>query len=174
MSRPLTGARLTAAMAAALLIGGCGSGTPASQSAQSGDSSSTARHVVARVVPNATLGSAGFFPFGAKGFGSPHPALISNGGDPVGIVHRIRWRNWGAPTATGKGSGSAAKPNGGYYHRPVVIELRAEQLGNCRGRPGYHRLFSRRQRRPHGQFDGWHSWWPPPHNNICGYSGNHH
>jgi len=81
MSRRLHAAGLAAVIAAALVTGGSGGGVPASH----GDASkSTAPHVVA----NATLGSARFFPWydHNKGFGSPNPTEINNGGDPVGLA----------------------------------------------------------------------------------------
>jgi hypothetical protein len=166
MWRPIHSVRLALVIAAALATGGCGSGSAAPPG---GASESTAPSPVAE----ATLGSAGFFPgyLRSKGFGTPRPTVIDNGGDPIGDVGGIRWRKWGSSTATGDGFGFELKPQGGYYKKHVVVELRAKQLGACRGRRGYHRLFSRRQRRPHGGFGPWESWWPPPHDDICGYSG---
>lgn len=165
MSLRLKVTQLATAIAAALVIGSCGSNTPGSPG---GASKSTAPHVVA----NATLGSAKFLPgyFHSKGYGSPHPPVIYNGGDPAGLISRIRWRNWGASMATGEGLGSAYKPQGGYYHRAVVVKLRAERLGDCDGRPGYHWLFVRKQRRPHGEFFPWHLWWGPHHADLCGHA----
>jgi hypothetical protein len=166
MSQRIYVVGLAVAIAAALMSGGCGSGAPAPRTSASMISAPL-------VVANATLGSARFFPafIHSKGFGSPHPSVIDNGGDPAGYVRGTRWRNWGASTASGKGLGSAFKPQGGYYQEPVVVKLRAERLGDCNGRPGYHRLLFRKQRRPHGKFGGWRSWWPSPHDDLCGYSG---
>jgi hypothetical protein len=58
------------------------------------------------------LGSAGFAPNGA-GFGTAHPQEIFNGGDPSGLVTKIRWKHWGAGAAVGSGLNAIFKPGGG-------------------------------------------------------------
>jgi hypothetical protein len=75
----------------------------------------------------------------AQGYGSAHPAVISNGGDPTGVVTHIRWRVWGKPVAVGNGFSTYVwpgtivadnKPNS----KATVI---AYHLGNCKGRRAY-------------------------------------
>jgi hypothetical protein len=75
----------------------------------------------------------------AQGYGSAHPAAISNGGDPTGVVTHIHWRSWGKPSAVGIGLGTYVwpgtivadnKPNS----RATVL---AYHLGSCKGRPAY-------------------------------------
>ena len=104
------------------------------------------------------LGSHVFYAPQAKGFGRAHPAGISNGGDPSGIVTGIRWRSWGGPTAIGHGSSSIFKPNGGYFPRPVGIELRAQDLGRCGGKLVYRQLEIRVPKKPGGPLGTWFLW----------------
>src|SRR5919197_5239461 len=87
------------------------------------------------------LGKKGLMPYGT-GWGSAHPREIFNGGAPSGSVSRIRWRHWGAATATGSGRAPTYKPGGGYYAKLVRVQLRATRLGRCRGghRPAHTRL----------------------------------
>jgi hypothetical protein len=104
------------------------------------------------------LGSKQFAePFGA-GFGHPEPEVIFNGGDPSGEVSEIHWRSWGGPFAIGHGRNPIFKPRGGYYRKPVVVELRATKLGRCNGRAAYTRLEIRAPKHPGGHLTGWQLW----------------
>jgi hypothetical protein len=104
------------------------------------------------------LGSHVFYAPQARGFGSAHPAAISNGGDPSGIVMKIRWSDWGAATAIGHGSSSIYRPNGGYYPGLVGIELRAQHLGTCGGKLVYRQLEIRVPKKPGGPLGSWILW----------------
>lgn len=92
---------------------------------------------------------------GTEGFGQVKPREIFYGGDPTGLVCRIRWKTWGGPTARGYGTGwyvnSHQSVNQG--HAAVAI-LTASKLRAWHGRPAYLRLTwsfpdGGRQRVPH-------------------------
>src|ERR1700754_4959985 len=103
------------------------------------------------------LGSKQFAePFGA-GFGHPEPEVIFNGGDPSGEVSEIHWRSWGGPIAIGlqghptfraHGRTPIFRPKGGYYRKLGRVELRANKLGKCAGKPAYTLLEIRAPKRP--------------------------
>jgi hypothetical protein len=105
------------------------------------------------------LGKKGLMPYGT-GWGSAHPREIFNGGAPSGSVGAIRWRHWGAATATGSGRAPTYKPGGGYYAKRVRVQLRATRLGRCPGghRRAYTRLIVREQTKPGGPFGHWFAW----------------
>jgi hypothetical protein len=104
------------------------------------------------------LGSKSFAaPYG-KGFGTPEPAEIFNGGDPSGLVTHISWTGWGNPTAIGYGLNPIFKPHGGYYRKLARIELRATRLGKCGNQTAYTRLEVRIPRKPGGKLGKWFSW----------------
>jgi hypothetical protein len=105
------------------------------------------------------LGKKGLMPYGT-GWGTAHPREIFNGGAPSGSVGRIRWRHWGAATATGSGRAPTYKPGGGYYAKRVRVQLRATRLGRCPGghRRAYTRLIVREQTKPGGPFGDWFAW----------------
>jgi hypothetical protein len=105
------------------------------------------------------LGKKGLMPYGT-GWGSAHPREIFNGGAPSGSVSRIRWRHWGAATATGSGRAPTYKPGGGYYAKRVRVQLRATRLARCPGghRRAYTRLIVREQTKPGGPFGDWFAW----------------
>lgn len=108
------------------------------------------------------LGSVDFFPSEFdRGFGSPHPRRIHNGGAPSGGAFKIDWSGWGKATATANAKGRWYKPHGGYYAKPVDVQLRATDLGpGCDGQRGYHQLRVRRQTSPgSGQWTHWKPWW---------------
>jgi len=74
-----------------------------------------------------------------KGFGTVRPATIYLGGDPTGLITGISWQHWGAPTATGDGTGWYAPgivAQGHYAHARVI----AWHLGVCGGKPAYEDL----------------------------------
>jgi len=115
------------------------------------------------------LGSPAFMaPYG-EGWGTPHPRSVFNGGDPAGSAARLRWRHWGAETATARGKTPLLRPDGGYYGRPGRIVFRADHLGSCPdGTYGYTRLHYRVADRPGGPLGHrWHGW-TTPSGNICG------
>ena len=74
-----------------------------------------------------------------EGYGQPHPANVSNGGDPTGQVRRIRWASWGKKMATGTGTSTYVWPGTGVANNPPVTGARivAFHLGTCRGQPSY-------------------------------------
>ncbi len=107
---------------------------------------------------SAVLGSAEFAKPDGAGWGSTQPAKIYNGGDPSGLVTEIHWTSWGGSTAIGYGLNSIFKPGGGYYSRPVIVELRAQSLGHCGSRAAYTQLAVRGPSKPEGQLGSWHLW----------------
>jgi hypothetical protein len=106
---------------------------------------------------NVVLGAKAFAPDGT-GWGTSEPAEIFNGGDPSGLITEVHWSSWGDAQANGSGKNPIFKPQGGYYRRPVSIELRASGLGRCAGRAAYTRLSVREPRRPGGPLGPWRSW----------------
>ena len=99
-------------------------------------------------------------PTGA-GWGAERPHRLYNGGDLSGLISRIHWVSWGGAEARGHGRHSLFRPRGGYYHHPVVIQMRAKQVGTCEGRRAYLRLLVREPRRPGGPLGPWRSWAGP-------------
>jgi hypothetical protein len=87
---------------------------------------------------------------GTKGFGQVKPREIFYGGDPTGLVCKIRWRSWGGPVARGTGvgwyvSGSQSVSQG----HAAIATVTASKPGTWKGRPAYDRLtwsFSNRGR----------------------------
>jgi len=106
------------------------------------------------------LGSAAFAGHGAEGWGTSRPHRIFNGGDPSGLVREIQWTGWGGRSAIGFGLHAIFKPHGGYYPEPVLIELRASDLGRCKpgGPPTYRQLSFRVPERPEGSLGPWTLW----------------
>jgi hypothetical protein len=104
------------------------------------------------------LGSKQFSdPYGA-GFGHSEPEVIFNGGDPSGEVSEIHWRSWGGPIAIGYGRNPIFRPQGGYYRKLGRVELRANKLGKCVGKPAYTRLEIRAPKRPGAKLGQWVLW----------------
>jgi hypothetical protein len=61
------------------------------------------------------------------------------GGDPTGIVTRIRWQSWGGKVAIGMGTGNYLPPDAAmsadaYPQRAVIV---AFELGRCSGKRAY-------------------------------------
>jgi hypothetical protein len=106
---------------------------------------------------NVVLGAKAFAPNG-KGWGTSEPAEIFNGGDPSGLITGVRWSSWGGSMAVGSGRNPIFKPHGGYYRKPVAIELKASGLGRCDGQAAYTRLSVREPKRPGGQLGPWRPW----------------
>jgi hypothetical protein len=121
---PVTAVARTAALAAGLtatvLLAACGS-TPAAP-------------VNSTSAPAPVLGrKAGDFSHGT-GFGAIKPVKIFNGGDPTGLVTKIKWSTWGGARATGTGPAEYIGPNDsvatGHQSQATVI---AFHLGRCHG-----------------------------------------
>ena len=125
--------------------------SPRADEAASSTSSTTAGEVV--------LGSKHFVRYGI-GWGTAHPRVIFNGGDPNGKAFNIRWNGWGSRVAVGHGLTWLFRPNGGYYSKPGAIELRAYRVGKCsaRGPRAYLRLRAREAVRPGGPLGPWFRW----------------
>ena len=74
----------------------------------------------------------GLFSNNSTGFGSVKPTLISNGGDPTGVVSGISWSSWGGSQAVGTGKSDYVGPNqsvaGGTQEKARVV---AFDLGTC-------------------------------------------
>lgn len=112
----------------------------------------------AAIASGVVLGSPAFAkPYG-EGWGTARPAKLYNGGDPSGLVKEIQWTSWGGRTAIGYGLGWIFKPNGGYYERPVLVELRAQSLGHCGSQSAYTQLAIRVPPKPEGPLGPWHLW----------------
>jgi hypothetical protein len=146
---PLLHRSLIAAVALACTFAVAGAGAGATFAATTASS---------QKVP--VLGSEKFAGSNGAGWGHAHPKRIFNGGDPSGLVKDITWKHWGAKHSYGLGKTFAFKPNGGYYAKPVKIELRAENLGTCSaGKPAYTRLAFREAKKPGAALGKhWHLW----------------
>ncbi len=107
------------------------------------------------------------------GWGTLAPGYLTLGGVPSGVIKRIRWMNWGGPTAYGIGESWTYAPGGGYYSEPVRVQLRAYSIGRCAPRHtiAYRRLVIRKQIRPGGRFDHWSGFSTSGSNWICGWIG---
>ena len=137
---------------AAIVLGGCSSSQTSSRSGQLSGSPRLGAD---------WRGSGG-------GFGSVSPALVSNGGDPTGVVGSISWITWGGPRAVGIGaseyvsSSDASVADGG----PEAATIVAFSLGSCDGiHPAYKRVawfFPQ-----HGE-----SFNPSQSENACNYLGH--
>jgi hypothetical protein len=99
-------------------------------------------------------------PYGA-GWGEVAPAVISNGGASAsGTVSKIHWTTWGGKVAVGRGLHPAYTPRGGYYPKPLTMEVRASEIRRCTpgGRLVYTRFTVREQVRPDGPMGKWSAW----------------
>src|SRR5579864_5665086 len=105
------------------------------------------------------LGRLNLLPHGV-GWGTAHPRVIFNGGDPNGRAWDLEWSRWAGPTASGRGLTWIFRPQGGYFARPGVIELRASAIGHCspHGPSAYTRLEARESLRPAGPLGRWFAW----------------
>jgi hypothetical protein len=104
----------------------------------------------------------------STGWGQVRPAHLFNGGDPSGDISKIHWSSWGGKVAAGLGKNAIFKPGGGYYPKPVKIQLRASDLGRCTpgGRLTYRRLHTREPSKPGGPYGKWYVW-TSYHRNLC-------
>ena len=112
---------------------------------------------LASAAPRTVLGQKNLFP-GGIGWGTARPKMIFNGGDPSGMVSKIRWSNWGSKTAFGRGQGAAFKPGGGYYAKPIQVQLKASKIGHTKNGRAYKHLTARFQKRPGGPWTKWSGW----------------
>jgi hypothetical protein len=96
-----------------------------------------------------------------EGWGSERPGEISNGGDAGGTLLEVHWSSWGGAVAHGTADHPIFRPNGGYYSRPVVAQLKATRLGHCEGHRAYLKLLIREPKRPGGPLGPWLSWSGP-------------
>jgi hypothetical protein len=111
-----------------------------------------------RIVLLGSKSPAGF----AVGWGEAAPPTISLGGASAsGTISTIHWRNWGGQVANGRGLNPIFAPQGGYYPRPAVVELRASRPRRCgpAGSLVYTRLISREQSKPGGPIGKWSTGW---------------
>lgn len=112
------------------------------------------------------LGQVGFLK-NAVGWGRPHPAKLSGGGDPELLITHIRWRHWGAARTSGVGRTAVVRFTGGYYPGLHPAILRAWRIGRCR--PDGPRTYLRLEVRvppPGGTRPGrWFDWSGP--NGLC-------
>ena len=136
--------------------------------AANGDESSASVGVCRdRSRPPILFGTRQYLPgYYATGWGEVAPPIIDNGGAAAsGRISQIHWSSWGGKVAVGRGLNPTYTPHGGYYRRPVVIELRASALRRCtpRGRRVYTRLTTREQVKPGGRMGKWFTWAP----NMC-------
>ena len=101
------------------------------------------------------------------GWGTAHPPVIYNGGDPSGRAFDLKWRDWGSPVAEAHGLTWLFMPRGGYYRKPGAIELRAFRIRRCAttGPRAYTRLQVRVADRPGGPIVG--TWGPWASGGIC-------
>lgn len=78
------------------------------------------------------------WPNSGGGYGEIKPALVSNGGDPTGVVGTISWTSWGGPQATGMGMSDYVATGqtvaGGTEEQVTIV---AFDLGTCGGHPAY-------------------------------------
>lgn len=77
-----------------------------------------------------------------EGYGQVKPTTIFNGGDPTGLVQRVRWTHWGQRKAIGRGTGDWVWPGesvgtGSIRTRARVV---AWDLGFCGAQLSYRRL----------------------------------
>ena len=94
------------------------------------------------------------------GWGTVHPRLIFNGGDPSGRAWNLRWSGWGSAVAHARGDTWISAPQGGYYKKPGAIEFRAYGLGRCSptGPRAYTHLQARVALRHGGHLGRWLAW----------------
>jgi len=102
-----------------------------------------------------------------SGWGTVAPTGVSNGGSPGGVMSNIRWKNWGAPTATGTGEVHINPPQGNYYP-PIRVPVKVTKIGTCPGsdRPAYLELWLRSPQWPGGPLG---TWWKWSGGDVCHY-----
>ena len=115
------------------------------------------------------LGSKNFAPNGI-GWGTAHPRVIFNGGDPNGKAIHLTWRSWGRSSTSAHGLTYLFRPGGGYYSKPGAIVLLAYGIGRCSpgGPRAYLHLRAREASRPGGPYGPWFAW--GGQRNLCRWS----
>lgn len=76
-----------------------------------------------------------------QGYGTVRPTRISNGGDPTGLVERVRWSSWGGAQALATGRADYLGPNqivADATMQPASVV--AFDLGQCDGRLMYRKV----------------------------------
>ena len=106
-----------------------------------------------------------FLPLG-RGWGTPQPAALDNGGDPSGKAWQLRWVGWGRGVASGSGLTYVLGIGQAGYHIGRV-EFRASRIGRCYtdGPRAYTRLEVRVAGLHAGDFTAWQLWNGRP--NLC-------
>ncbi len=98
----------------------------------------------------------------AVGWGEAAPPTISLGGASAsGTISAVHWNSWGGSVASGRGLNPIFAPQGGYYRRPAIVELRASRPRRCgpNGSFVYTRLISREQSKRGGPIGKWSTGW---------------
>ncbi len=77
-----------------------------------------------------------------QGYGHVAPRTIFNGGDPTGLVKRVRWSHWGAARAIGHGIGDWVWPGQSVAagSTAVAATVVAWDLGSCHGKRAYRKI----------------------------------
>ena len=93
------------------------------------------------------------------GWGTARPPVVSNGGDPGGVVFNIHWHKWGQPIATAYARTSIYLAKRGWYWG-VWIEVRAVLIGKCPNADAraYLHLQVRERKRLNGPLGPWIEW----------------
>ena len=104
------------------------------------------------------------------GWGTARPAVISNGGDPGGVLFNLHWHNWGQAVATAYGQTSIYD---GGWRWGAWVQLRAAVIGRCANSASraYLHLQLRLPRRMRGPLGPWFEWGggrPFSHTSTCG------
>jgi hypothetical protein len=124
------------------------------------------------VPPQPVLGSSILYRDGV-GWGSVAPTRIALGHTAarywlihpsLGVINKLHWHGWGAPTAYGSGQTAARRRVGGLFARKVKIQVRVHAIGACAGHIAYTHMRVRIAPRPGavpaGRWVGWpmHAW----------------
>jgi hypothetical protein len=112
------------------------------------------------------LGSKTSFLPNGKGWGTPHPVALDNGGDPSGKAWSLRWTGWGRNMTSATGF-TYYIPVAASGYRKGRLEFRATRLGRCSasGPRAYTRLQVRVAPLHGGMFGAWSLWNGRP--NLC-------
>jgi hypothetical protein len=73
------------------------------------------------------------------GYGKARPITVYNGGDPTGLVRKIRWSDWGGGMSVGSGISTYVWPGTvTASNRPTAgARIVAFHLATCHGTPSY-------------------------------------
>lgn len=76
-----------------------------------------------------------------EGYGHAKPSTVFNGGDPTGLVRKIKWASWGGAQAVGSGISDYVSPHQDVAHgKQEPVRIVAFDLGTCHGRPAYNAI----------------------------------